>query len=211
MKTVIILLFAAIMPLMLLSQTVVSADKMNVMYRGMENPITIAVAEQPSSALYVTATNARIFPLGQGRYIVTPGPENTVGISVIVKNKDNSVLSRSETFFRVLPVPVPSPYFAGKNSGTISKAEIQANPVLSIKLENFLFENYAYFISGFTISYPVGKSMQRDQVNGDRMNNSLIEKILTLKSGTKLYLDEIKATGPDGNIITLQPITLTLE
>lgn len=211
MKTIGMIVSLAMFPLALLSQTVVSADKMNVLYRGLANPVSIAVAEYPASALQVSVTGASITSEGEGRYSVIPGSENTAVITVVVKDKEGKTVSQSETSFRVLPVPMPITYFAGKNGGTITKAEIKANPVISVRLDDFLFEGISYQVSGCALVYTRGKAAVREVITGNTISGSLLENLLALKSGSKIYLDEIKAKGPDGREILLPAISLTME
>ena len=83
----------------------VSADKMNVLYRGVENPISASMLGVDNSTVTLTASGASISG-GKGKWIVRPGAGNMVNITISGKQPNGKAVS--ETFpFRVKSVPAP--------------------------------------------------------------------------------------------------------
>jgi len=120
---------------------VVSPTKMNVFYRGVDNPVDISVAGYSAKDIQPSMTNGTLTKAQQG-YIIKPGkdPEATVGVTVT--NPDGTKKSMPGLKFRVKNVPNPAPYFGGKSVAdeTIKKTELTAAQGVIAKMENFEFD-----------------------------------------------------------------------
>ena len=102
----------------------VSADKMNVFYIGVDNPVSISVPGVAEENLKPTITAGTLTPKGGGKYIVrvNQGTKATkVNVSAEVNGQTKPMGSAE---FRVKTVPDPVAYIANKKSGSISKAGI---------------------------------------------------------------------------------------
>ncbi|MFA5781189.1 MAG: gliding motility protein GldM, partial [Bacteroidales bacterium] len=85
----------------------VSADKMNVFYIGVENPVTISVPGVANVNVHASMTAGTLTPSGGGKYIVTvaAGPPNTtVNVSA---NIGGRVTPMGNSLFRIKKVPNP--------------------------------------------------------------------------------------------------------
>ena len=91
----------------------ISADKMNVVYRGVANPMTISFAGVADNK--VRATGAGLSPKGGGgKYVMNPGSGKEVTINVTATLDDGSAASDRKTF-RIKDIPAPT--------GTIARTE----------------------------------------------------------------------------------------
>lgn len=79
----------------------VAAERMNVLYLGIDNPISVAIAGVPSDQVKVSSRNARLTSVGKGKYIARVG---TPGRAIILVEAPNY---RQEVEFRVKPIPDP--------------------------------------------------------------------------------------------------------
>lgn len=61
---------------------VISADKMNVMYRNLENPISGSILGVDNSRLSLSASGASVRPAGAGKWIVVPGATSLVKLTI---------------------------------------------------------------------------------------------------------------------------------
>lgn len=96
----------------------VSADKMNVLYTGIENPVTINITGYDKRRLSVTASNAVVRGSGT-QYVVKPTQIGEVVITV--RNPLEGELGRFS--FRAKRIPDPELKLAGRSSADITAAE----------------------------------------------------------------------------------------
>lgn len=85
------------------SSAVVSADKMNVVYRGLNNPISVSLPGVGSSSLKVSAVGGRISKSGKG-YTIKPGNGKSVTINVGATLSSGKRVNSKATF-RIKDVP----------------------------------------------------------------------------------------------------------
>jgi hypothetical protein len=74
--------------------SVVSADKMNVVYRGLPNPISISVPNCKS----FEATGNGLFKLSDGKFTLQPGPGIETTITVEIVLNDGSIKKEEHKF-----------------------------------------------------------------------------------------------------------------
>ena len=84
----------------------ISADKMNVVYRGLDNPMTISFAGVPDNKVSASGTGLKKAS-GTGKYTMKPGRGKTVKISVSATLDDGSKASDNQTF-RIKDIPKPT-------------------------------------------------------------------------------------------------------
>jgi gliding motility-associated protein GldM len=114
----------------------VTADKQNILYIGVDNPVTIAAAGIVSSAVKVSATGASLTKTSSSGYIATVNRPGEV--LIIVKNVTNG---KSYPFkFRAKRIPNPIVKMGGQVDGTLSSSEFKAAVELTAVLENFDYE-----------------------------------------------------------------------
>ena len=87
------------------NSAVISADKMNVVYRGVQNPITISMPGVPDNAVKATAPGLRKSK-GIGKYVMSPGKGREVKINVSAKLPDGTPVTSSQSF-RIKDIPAP--------------------------------------------------------------------------------------------------------
>ncbi|MDR9399357.1 MAG: GldM family protein, partial [Salibacter sp.] len=109
--------------------TVVSPVKMNVVYRGLWNPIDVSVAGFSAQKIKASASNADLKKISPGQYEILPKNGKEVNVSVQVETEDGGTKSMGEPFkFRVKDVPKPEPYFGTTTgSGSMTKGGIKVN------------------------------------------------------------------------------------
>jgi hypothetical protein len=120
----------------------VAATKCNVLYRGLDNPVNIAVAEVAMEDILVSVSDGAKISKQANSFIVNVLPDcpNEVDI-VISMNSDDGPVNISTHKFRVFSVPAPQIFFAGayRDGNRIPRAAIFNNPTLSARLESDFF------------------------------------------------------------------------
>jgi hypothetical protein len=185
----------------------VSLSKMNVLYLGVDNPVTIAVANYQSSKIRPEITNGKITSKDGGYYNYVIQPKN-VGMAILKIYAGDKLISNAE--FRVKRVPDPVAKIGGYKSGLIQKDILLNQEILSVDMENFDFD-LRFIVTSFKLSTHVkgimtGVSSSSNTITQEQ--KTLIEKAV---SGQKIYFEEIKVVGPDGAIRNLAPLIIELK
>ena len=167
---------------------VVSAEKMNVLYRGVENPVSISVPGVSSNKITVYASGAKVRSKGNGKYSfnVTQTKGTKVKIVVTAVMPDGTKQSFPGQEYRVKGLPNPEGSMAGKNEIKLPKANIKVLPVEAL-LKNFDFDLKLNVVS-FTLKIPGKPSIK---VTGNRMNAQAKKAID--KARGEIYIRDIKA------------------
>ncbi len=191
---------------------VVSATKMNAMYRGLPNPIEVSVAGVSPSDLQVSASGGSLTRDGSG-YVVRPSGANKINISV-TSNAGGKTQNFGSKEFRVYDVPNPevkfvvagSPLGMGKplSKGKVGQAEVQA------VLENFVFD-VKFEVKEFTVG-TVKNGFEVSQKNsGPKLQKATADLIKSVSRKGKIFIEGVKAVGPDGKIRPLNGVSVTIE
>jgi hypothetical protein len=161
-----------------LKTSVVSAEKLNVVYRGMPNPISISV---PDAKLF-EATAPGLTKLSEGRYNLNPGSGLESTIIIYIIHNDGSKKKETHTF-RIKNLPYLSGVINGLtcNQSVIlmSKQELR-DAILSIGFSKEIL----YELEFNLVSFAVKIDKKYIYISGNKLNKKaldLIEK-LPLKS-----------------------------
>lgn len=209
MKTIYLILSLLVFPIIVIAQqigdvAVVSPVKMNVLYRGIQNPIEIAVPGVTSEKVTATVTNGTIRKSVTG-YEVTPGDQKESIVSVFVNDK-----KISDRSFRVKNIPEPMAIFAGKYDGHISREAALKNDVVDVELANFDWDLH-FTVKSFIFLCSDGKSDFEETSQTNKITPKMKSLITNCKVGQNIVFKDIIAIGPDGRSKNLNPIVLTIK
>jgi gliding motility-associated protein GldM len=183
---------------------VVSPDKMNVLYIGVPNPLSVSAPGVPKESMKVSMSGGSISGSG-GHYTATVNSIGTAKVTVI--GDKGMVLGASE--FRVKRIPDPKPQFAGKSGGNTSAANLRAQDRVFAKLENFDFDA-KFTVTRFTLL--VVKPRQDAVIlsgSGAELTGAMRAAMSTVTPGSTVIFKDIVAVGPDGTQRGLDPIVLS--
>jgi gliding motility-associated protein GldM len=188
----------------------VSPTKMNVLYIGVPNPIDITASGVPAEKLNVSISGGSITRAGAaGSYIAQVKSPGTVNITVTA-NVDGQSKNLGSKQFRVKRVPDPVAKVAGKREGTVTKAELAAQAGVKADLENFDFD-MKFNIVSFKVSATIKGFSQDATANSAAFTAQQKQIISQVPSGGKVYIEDIKAKGPDGSIRSLGTIAFKIK
>jgi gliding motility-associated protein GldM len=190
---------------------VVSADKMNVFYKGVDNPVSVSVPGVPADKLSVSISNGSLTK-GKDGYMVRVKSGNETVIRVGATMPDGSKKSMGEAKFRVKTIPNPVPYVAQQTGSAIVKKVILKNTnKIFAKMENFDFD-LTPIVTGYVFSTTVsGGALVEEKVKGANLNASVQNLIDKSKVNSKVYFEKIEVKMPDGSVRELGPISLKLQ
>ncbi|MBK6892244.1 MAG: gliding motility protein GldM [Flavobacteriales bacterium] len=179
---------------------VVSPTKMNVFYRGVDNPVSISVAGYSATNISPNMTNGTLSKDKDG-YIVRPGAGQDAVVGVTVTNPDGTKKTMPGVEFRVKNVPNPTPYFAGKgvNDNVVKSNELKAAQGVIAKLENFQFD-LRFEVVSYTVSATIGGNLLEKECRGPALSSDAKTVLEKLRTNQKVYIENIKAKGPDGTV-----------
>lgn len=164
----------------------VSADKMNVMYRGLDNPISGSILGVDNSRLSLSASGATVRGAGPGKWIVTPGATGVVKLTISGNGPRGN---QSKTFdFRVKPVPPPQGQVRGRSSLSVPATSIP-NQVVSAALPDFDFP-VSFNVTRFMFKIPGRAAIP---VTGNSLN-AVAGAVKTLRPGDQVAIYGIEYT-----------------
>ena len=169
----------------------ISADKMNVFYVGVENPISISAAGIPSAQMRIRAEGVKIQKQSNGKYIVKPKRTGRASITV-----SGGGLPATTFDYRIKAIPNPTIKLGNKTSGTISAAEMKIYNKLSPVLENFDFDARCKVVSFETTRAPKNDDPKFATNSGGTFNAATKRLTKQARRGDVYYFDQIKVRCP---------------
>lgn len=189
---------------------VVSPDKMNVLYIGVPNPVSVSAPGIPKENLKI-AVSGGSFTGSNGKYTVnvTNRGDATVTVSATIGNKTQTL---SSTLFRVKPIPKPTPQFGGKPGGGLSAVALKNQKQIFARLEDFEFDA-KFTINRFSlvIAIPRADALGPFSASGNNLSPQMVSAMQGITAGARVIFDNIIATGPDGIQRTLDPMVFTAQ
>ncbi len=189
----------------------ISADKMNVLYIGLENPITVGVSGARPEDVDCSFPGATAKKVGPGKYSVEVNAgTKEVKATATVKGKVMGSMS-----FRIKAVPKPFPMFGTKESGRIAPAEIALQSIIWAGLgPEFLFDGMKYTVTKYTLVYtPKRQDARYFTVAGPAITQQIKDALRNARSGETIQVSGISAQGPGkiGIVNLPSAIALTVQ
>jgi gliding motility-associated protein GldM len=169
------------------NQAVISADKMNVVYRGLDNPLSISVPGVGDNALDVRAPGLR--KVGNGQYMITPTTGSDVTINVSAKLSSGKTINTSK-LFRIKGVPAPMGAIRQQTGNVGMPKESLSGASVGVVLPDFVFD-LTFQVIGFSIKVPGEATIV---VTGARMNDRAQAAINKAKRGDIVSIFDIKSS-----------------
>lgn len=183
----------------------VSPTRMNVLYIGVENPLTIT-AGVGSEKISATFTGGEIRRDGGSNWIAVPKTAGEHTINVIVEGKATPVK------FRVKPLPDPATFVGAKRAGNMPSADFKAmGGVMARLLDSDFdapFKVISYTVGALGGKYPIYQMANNE---GNRWTGAAGKLINDATPGTTIFFDQIKVQGPDGRVRDLPMMTFNLK
>lgn len=187
----------------------ISADKMNVVYRGLPNPMTISFAGIPDNAVTANAPGLSSAG-GKGKYNLNPGNGTEVTVSVTGKMSDGKSVTDKKVF-RIKNIPAPVGAIGGVpgiQKGAKSRLEVSQ---VDAVLQDFLYD-LKFQVTRFSFKVPGQAAII---VNGDRVNAQCKAALARASKGDQITIFDIKSkiVGSDAkiDIKTAAPVVYEIQ
>lgn len=198
----------------------VSNTMMNVMYAGIDNPISISVPGIAATQVNASMSNGTLTRSGSA-WVAKPTQVDKDAVITVSATQNGRSVQVSQMAFRVRRLPDPTPYImfkdqAGnsqryKGGAPISKAALLQAGGLRAAIDDGLL-NVEFKVKSFRID--IFDSMGND-IPEDSQTDAFTERQKTaihrLQKGKKFFITRVKALGPDGIERTLSPIEVIVN
>ena len=166
----------------------ISADKMNVVYRGVVNPMTISFAGVSDNNVSASAPGLSKGS-GVGKYNMSPGQGRELIINVTGTLPDGSKVSDRATF-RIKDIPKPSGTIAGQQDNvSLPRQNVEIGTIGAV-LNDFDFD-LNLSVNSFKIKVPGQPSVS---VNGNKMSEQAKSALRKASRGDGVQIFDIKAS-----------------
>lgn len=197
----------------------IAATNMNVLYAGIDNPISIGVPGIPMSKINATMTNGSLTRSGD-KWIARPSKVGADAEIVVTAQLDNGNQRISSTTFRVRRLPDPTPFipFTGasgqeryKGDTPIAKASLMSARGLGAAIDDGILDTPFKVISFETVSFDSMNNAIPEVSDGPDFSSRQRESFRRLQRGKRFYISRIKVAGPDGTQRTLRPMEVIVN
>ncbi|OJV56016.1 MAG: hypothetical protein BGO31_18235 [Bacteroidetes bacterium 43-16] len=177
-------------------------DKMNVMYIGVPNPVTISASGYNLNDVSWNMPGAKITETAPGKYDVTVDKPDYKGVEYVVSAKDKTgrvvEVARGKIRIKNIPTPIIK---LGKidGAGLMGTGELRVQSGLVAELENFDFD-YRYTVTGYNAVYIRKGSDMAEEARGSGPlfsdNGRVKDLIDKARPGDRIIFENIKVKGP---------------
>lgn len=198
----------------------VSATLMNVLYAGINNPVSISVPGVAMSDISASMTNGTLTREGD-HWIARPQTVGQDAVVTVTANMDGRPVTMASTTFRVRKLPDPTPFIAYKDaqgntdhyrgSKPFAKALLLASPGLEAAIDDGLLDTRFEVLSFETVFFDSSGNALPEVSAGAQFSQRQKAQFQRLGRGKRFFISRIKAKGPDGITRDLSPMEVIIN
>lgn len=199
----------------------VSATMMNVLYAGIDNPISISVPGVAMNGVSASMTNGSLTKNGD-HWVARPSKVGEDAVVTVNAEMDGRQMTVASTKFRVRKLPDPSPYIAYKDANGnlnhykgggrgLSKAFLLNAPGIQAAIDDDLLNIQFKVLSFETVFFDSMGNAIPEVSQGDQFSQRQKDSFRRLSRGKRFYISRVKAVGPDGITRDLAPIEVIVN
>lgn len=190
--------YSVIAPPLAPTGATLSADLMNVLYAGYNNPISVSVSNTPQSSISVSMSGGALRSTGAGHYIAVP---SAVGqdVTFSVSAKGSTV---GQFTFHVRKLPDPTAYIAVGTDrfkgGGLSKGALMGASGIHAAIDDGLLD-IPFRVQSFETTFfdNMGNAVPVASA-GSNFSARQREQFRQLSRNRRFYITRVVAVGPDG-------------
>ena len=185
----------------------VSADLMNVLYAGYNNPLSVSVPGVPLNKVQATMSGGTLQPVGPGRYIARPTAVGQNVTITVTSTNTGRAQQMGQFTFRVRRLPDPTPYIAMKDDsgspvrykgGGLSKAQLMAVDGIGAAIDDGILD-IAFKVQSFETVFFDNMGNAVPMVSeGASFTARQKDTFRKLQRNKRFYITRVTAIGPDG-------------
>lgn len=183
----------------------ISADKMNVVYRGVQNPMTISFVG--ISENNVNASAPGLSRVSGSKYMMDPTKVQGREVTINVTGKlDDKTVSDKATF-RIKDLPKPTGTIRGEDGSVKMQRNAVEISTIGAKFDDFDFE-LPLNVTGFKFKVPGQPTID---VNGSRLDSRAKSALLKAKRGDDVQIFDIVARASGVSVILKKVSPVIIE
>ncbi len=180
----------------------VSADLMNVLYAGFNNPVSISIPGVPLNQVTATMSGGTLQPVAPGKYIARPaavGNDVTITVSSLQTGSPKMV---GDFTFHVRKLPDPTPYIVVGDDrfrgGGLAKSDLMNVSSLKAAIDDGLLD-IQFDVIGFESVFFDNMGNAVPMVSdGAKFSARQKDAFRGLSRNKRFYITRVTAQGPDG-------------
>ena len=182
----------------------IDLTKMNVLYRGVENPAVIMASNTAASDVTATCNNGTI-KKSNDLFILSPTKLGACIVTVFVKGA--KVGTRE---FRVKDLPDPVTKAGGLMGGETTKNFLTNVNSLNAELNGSDFE-FKFKMTSFVLTVIQNGKTVSKKTEGNLISAEQKALLADLVPGAKVIFENIKVMGPEGSLRDMPSIVFTIK
>lgn len=185
----------------------VSADLMNILYAGYDNPISISVPGVPLTAVSATIKGGSLLLTAPGKYIARPTKVGQDVVISVFSNNSGSNQKMAQYTFKVRKLPEPTPFIELTDEkgyhdryygGGLVKSKLMAATQVGAAVDDGIL-HIPFKVLSFEMVFfdNMGNAVPLVS-DGNSFSPQQKEMVKRLAKGKRLYISRLTAIGPDG-------------
>ena len=180
----------------------VSADLMNVLYAGYDNPISVSIPGVPLNAVQASMSGGSFRSIGMGRYIARPSAVGSDVTINVASNANGKSRQMGKFTFHVRKLPDPAAYITVGTDrfrgGGLAKASLMGANGIKAAIDDGILDIQFKVVSFETVfSDNMGNAVPMASA-GASFSERQRDTFRKLSRGKRFYISRITAVGPDG-------------
>ncbi len=180
----------------------VSADLMNVLYAGYDNPISISIPGVPLNAVSASMSGGSFRSIGMGRYIAKPSDVGKDVTITVAANQNGHARQMGKFVFKVRKLPDPIAYIPMGDDrfkgGSLTKQALMSASGIKAAIDDGLLDIQFRVVSFETVFFDnMGNAVPMTS-DGANFSARQKEQFRRLTSRRRFYISRVTAVGPDG-------------
>ena len=198
----------------------VSATLMNVLYAGINNPMSISVPGVPMGDISASMTNGALTREGD-HWVARPQTVGQDAVVTVTANMDGHPVTMAATTFRVRKLPDPTPFIAFKDAQgntdhyrggkPFAKALLMSSPGLEAAIDDGLLDTPFTVESFETVFFDSSGNALPEVSAGSQFSQRQKAQFQRLGRGKRFFISRIRAKGPDGITRDLSPMEVIIN
>ncbi len=198
----------------------VSATMMNVLYAGIDNPVSISVPGVAMGDISASMTNGTLSRQGD-HWVARPSKVGDNAVVTVTANMDGRRVTMASTTFRVRKLPDPTPFIAYKDangnvehyrgSKPFKKALLLAAEGLEAAIDDGLLDTPFTVESFETVFFDSSGNAMPEVSQGASFSHRQKQQFQRLSRGKRFYISKVRAKGPDGISRDLSPMEVIIN
>lgn len=197
----------------------VAPTMMNVLYAGIDNPVSISVPGVAMSGITATMTNGTLSRRGD-LWTARPQAIGKEAVITVTADIDGRKTQVATSKFRVRKLPDPTAFIAYrdaqgnpehyKGGRPFSKSLLLQSPGIEAAIDDGLLDTKFTVKSFETVFFDSMGNAIPEVSDGANFSSRQKQQFQRLSRGKRFYISRIKAAGPDGTVRDLSPVEVII-